>query len=64
MEKEKIVCTGYYYNFKKGFENCKNRNECKYYNENAIRLMACENYDKVYHNYINDFRKCKKHKES
>lgn len=53
-------CIGWYYNFKKGTEHCKNKDKCKLY----------ENFQKWYSGFettvddtfknIKDFRNCKR----
>lgn len=55
---EKIVCTGRYYNFKKGFEQCKNK--CNLYNCEAIDLLANHDYSSVMFKNISEFRRCNK----
>ena len=52
-----IACTGHYYNFKKGFEECPNK--CHLYNENAHHLTANCNYSPVWFRNIKEFRTCK-----
>lgn len=63
MSKNNVTCYGRYYNFKKGFEMCKNRENCAYYDEDAINMVANLEFDPVWYNYIRDFRKCNKSTE-
>ena len=58
MAKNNITCYGRYYNFKKGFEICKNRVNCAYYDEDSINMFANEGFEPVWHRYIEEFRKC------
>lgn len=51
-----IVCTGKYYNFKKGFEECKSK--CHLFNENAIYLVANCNHSLPLFTSIKQFRNC------
>jgi len=51
-------CSGRRYNFKKGFEDCKNIQKCKLY-ENFISKKS--NCNELFFYKVNDFRKCKKH---
>lgn len=63
MSKNNVTCYGRHYNFKKGFEICKNRSNCQFYDEDAINMVANEGFDSVRHNSIKEFRKCKKSTE-
>jgi hypothetical protein len=60
-------CIGWYYNFKKGTEHCKNRKFCKHYQY----YLSLVNNDKPYYNMpkvdfkgIKIFRKCERYKDT
>lgn len=63
MSKNNVTCYGKYYNFKKGFEICKNIANCPFYDEDAINMVANKGFDPVWHNYIKEFRTCNKSPE-
>ena len=57
---EKKSCLGSYYNFKKGREFCKHRDECELYKE---YLLNKERYDwDIHFELIKHFRQCKIYK--
>lgn len=62
MSKNNVTCYGKYYNFKKGFEICKNKHNCVFYDEEEIYMVANCGFNPVFYNYIRDFRKCEKFK--
>ncbi len=51
-------CSGRRYNFKKGFEECKNKSKCKYY---ANFISKKSNCNELFFYKVNDFRKCKRY---
>jgi hypothetical protein len=57
MENEEIKCHGWYYNFKKGTEHCVHRDSCPFFIKDILE-------SNLRFNYINEFRKCKKHTDA
>lgn len=58
-----VKCIGWYYNFKAGKEDCKNKDVCKKYIDiNTVKNWA--DLDKTRFAYISDFRTCKLYVEN
>lgn len=54
-----VYCTGSRYNFKKGFEHCNHKKECKAFKDyDAIEVSYELTTIRFY--YIKDFRKCER----
>ncbi len=57
---EKIICLGSYYNFKKGFEHCKNTAKCKLYESDYYTKITRGEYTTFRFQDIKDFRTCRR----
>jgi hypothetical protein len=51
-------CSGRRYNFKKGFEECKNTSKCNCYLNFISKKSNC---NELFFYKVNDFRKCKRY---
>lgn len=57
----KKTCIGQYYNFKKGMEYCKNKDQCALYKEYLISTNTRWDWD-IHFELIKYFRQCKLYK--
>jgi hypothetical protein len=60
MDKEKIICSGSYYNFKKGMEFCKNSSKCGLYDSDYYHKISNLGHATFRFQDIKDFRTCKR----